>query len=304
MNLANDNRAIDFFSDMSEDIPAAIDGPISRKANRFEKRTPTDRAETLYSEPCSKCRGTGFIGAYAFRENGRCYQCDGKGVLTFKTPKAQRDANNEKARDRKERKAAEAFAAFEEANPLIATWWKGSTFPFAVSLREAVLKYGSLTDGQFNAAMKCVEKFRSAVEAKANRDAAAPTVDLTGVERAFAKAKASGLRKVTLRLLGNDIGLVFQPASEYARESNRGAIYVKTEAGLYVGKIQDGKFFKSRECNAELEAGVLDACAKPEEAAVAYGKRFGTCSCCGRQLTNALSIKLGIGPICRGKFFG
>ena len=39
-----------------------------------------------------------------------------------------------------------------------------------------------------------------------------------------------------------------------------------------------------------------------EAAAIEYGRATGTCSCCGRTLTNRLSIELGIGPICRGNF--
>lgn len=35
-----------------------------------------------------------------------------------------------------------------------------------------------------------------------------------------------------------------------------------------------------------------------------FGKRFGICCCCGRELTNPESVALGIGPICRGKAFG
>lgn len=37
------------------------------------------------------------------------------------------------------------------------------------------------------------------------------------------------------------------------------------------------------------------------EAACAYGLRTHTCGICGRELTNDDSIKIGIGPICRGK---
>ena len=33
------------------------------------------------------------------------------------------------------------------------------------------------------------------------------------------------------------------------------------------------------------------------------GQETGTCSCCGRTLTNELSISLGIGPICREGWF-
>jgi histidine ammonia-lyase len=39
------------------------------------------------------------------------------------------------------------------------------------------------------------------------------------------------------------------------------------------------------------------------EAAAAYGKATGTCSCCGRELTDPVSIANGIGPICADKWF-
>jgi hypothetical protein len=42
--------------------------------------------------------------------------------------------------------------------------------------------------------------------------------------------------------------------------------------------------------------------ADPEQAAVAYGKRFGQCSVCARELTNEDSINRGIGPICAERF--
>ena len=33
-----------------------------------------------------------------------------------------------------------------------------------------------------------------------------------------------------------------------------------------------------------------------------YGRRTGTCCCCGATLTNAVSIEAGIGPICAQGF--
>ena len=41
-----------------------------------------------------------------------------------------------------------------------------------------------------------------------------------------------------------------------------------------------------------------------ESEAQEFGKRTGTCVCCGRELTNEESILLGIGPVCREKMFG
>lgn len=40
-----------------------------------------------------------------------------------------------------------------------------------------------------------------------------------------------------------------------------------------------------------------------ESEAAAYGHETGNCMCCGRTLTNPASIALGIGPICRDKWF-
>jgi hypothetical protein len=42
--------------------------------------------------------------------------------------------------------------------------------------------------------------------------------------------------------------------------------------------------------------------ADPLAASIAYGRRTGQCSICGRLLENAESIERGIGPICAGNF--
>jgi hypothetical protein len=52
----------------------------------------------------------------------------------------------------------------------------------------------------------------------------------------------------------------------------------------------------------EQEAQLLAIAADPLAAAVAHGKATGVCSCCSRELTNKVSIELGIGPICRAKW--
>jgi Family of unknown function (DUF6011) len=40
------------------------------------------------------------------------------------------------------------------------------------------------------------------------------------------------------------------------------------------------------------------------ECAIRYGMEIGSCSNCGRRLTNRISRELGIGPICGGRMFG
>ena len=247
MNLATSNTGFEDFQDDDLGAPVNADDLAKKKSSRFEKRTPTDRAETLYSEPCSKCRGQGYIGAYAFREAGKCYQCDGKGVLTFKTPKAVRDANKIKTAERKEKKRAANLAEFERDNPTVAAWWTGSTFPFATDLREKVMQYGNLTAGQLAAALRCAEKFSAAKTAKeiqrAADVAAAPVVNISSVTASFARARNKGVQKPKMKLLGLGQKLTFSRAPDTGK--NAGAVYVKDDEGTYLGKIANDKFQKS-----------------------------------------------------------
>lgn len=130
-------------------------------------------------------------------------------------------------------------------------------------------------------------------------------VDVSKLSKAFDNAKAKGLRFVKMRLLGNGIALRFEPAGPRAKAENVGAIYALDDKySTYLGKIIGGRFMRSHACSDEQNAAVIAACGSPLDAAVAFGKKFGICSCCGRELSNELSVELGIGPICRGKFFG
>jgi hypothetical protein len=311
MNLAtrkqDDRSTAEFFNDMADDDFGPVDTAKAKQSKKYEKREPTDRAEKLYTEKCGKCNGTGIYRAPS-SYGTQCFQCNGKGVLTFKTPKAVRDANKIKAVERKEKKMAENLAAFESEYPQIAAWWTGNDFPFALSLKESVRKFGNLTAGQLAAALRCVEKLSAAKAAKEERAAAssasAKAVDITPIQAAFERAKAKGLKHPKMYLLGGDVKLCFSRAPDSGK--NAGAVYVKesTTDGTYLGKIQGGKFFSSRDCSPELGQAVERACSDPENAAIAFGKKFGVCSCCGRYLADPVSVANGIGPICASNFFG
>lgn len=127
-------------------------------------------------------------------------------------------------------------------------------------------------------------------------------VNLEPVQAAFDKAKAAGVARPTLRLAG----FVFNLAPSTG--SNPGAIYVKERApagempGKYLGKVRGGKFFASRECDAAAQAEVVAVSQDPKAAAVAYGRKFGKCSVCNRDLTDAASVEAGIGPVCAAKY--
>ena len=164
---------------------------------------------------------------------------------------------------------------------------------------EALYKYGHFTEKQEaavrNAAAKSAARKAQWAAERAEREANKADVQIGRIAEAFAAAKASRLTWPKLRL----DTFVFSLASESGR--NAGAIYVK-EDETYLGKIADGRFTRSRDCDAATEARIVAACADPAAAAEAYGKATGQCACCGRELTNEESIARSIGPICAEKW--
>jgi hypothetical protein len=271
-------------------------------------RKSNGRDEKLFAEPCTKCNGTGVYYGYS-RYGSVCFKCDGKKVLYFKRPKAERDASRIKAQERKERQLQENLTAVETQYPILKDWWTDSTFEFAVSMRTAAQKFGALTEKQLAAALRVAEKFaetkreREAEKAKeAERIAALPVLDVSHITTAFERAKEKGIKYPKMNLFSGLMKLKFSRAPDTGK--NAGAVYVKDANDVYLGKIADGKFRKSYDCDSEMETEVIKVCSDPEQAAIAYGMRFGACAICSRPLTNGESIDLGIGPICASKFFG
>ena len=265
---------------------------------------PAVAAPTVYKEPCKKCNGSGkWVGGYVNRTVRRCFSCDGRGFHEFKTSGTQRAAARESAVKRKSAEVIAAYAnaqAWAEANPAAFEWLQSneSRSEFAGSLHQALIKYGSLTEKQLAAVLKCAAADIDRKIAAEQRIASAPTLDIGRIEVAFNTAKEKGIKRPKLRL----DTFVFSPAPDSGK--NAGAVYVKAkdEEGTYLGKIMAGKFLRSRECGQDQEKAVLEAAADPAAAAVAYGRRFGACSLCGRTLTVGESIDRGIGPICAETF--
>ncbi len=120
-------------------------------------------------------------------------------------------------------------------------------------------------------------------------------IDVSKIATAFAAAFAHGIKRPKLRL----DAFQFSRAPDHGK--NAGSIYVK-QGEEYLGKVTAGRFLPIRECGDERAARIVAVASDPAAAAKAYGLRTGECSCCGRTLTNGLSIDLGIGPICRERF--
>ncbi|WFP47148.1 hypothetical protein FIM_gp11c [Pseudomonas phage FIM] len=256
---------------------------------------PNSRKEVkLYRDKCTKCAGTGlYRGPSSY---GRaCFACGGVGYKEYKTSPEQRAKSRAKAAEKRIEKICSAaqerdlkIKAFEAAHPDIVEWWTGNSFSFAQSLQESLYKYGSLTENQIAAAKRAIENLAKYREKVAAQEAAAPTLDISGIEKAFEKAKESGIKRPKIRLAG---------------EGEEPLIVIVKEASAH-SRITNGKFIKSRDCTDTEHDDVLKMFEKPMESAVAYGRKTGQCSCCGRELTNHASIEMGIGPICAGKFFG
>ena len=280
----------------SDFLAEAIDGPkdAARVAAVMAQAAPI-------IERCRKCGGSGHFRGYSGRIIGACYTCKGTGNQTFKNAAPVRAENRAKLADRKARKAADNVEAFKVANPAVWSWLDGNQFAFAVAMREALAKWGTLTPNQLAACERCLVKRDAGRVAAVARVTEAKAVDVSKLVAAFATAGAS-LKSPRLHLPG---GLTIKPAK--ATSANAGALYVQGLAAdksenVYLGKIADGKFIRSRDCDAENEARVIAACVDPLAAAVAYGRLTGSCACCGKELTNGESIARGIGPICATKF--
>lgn len=130
-----------------------------------------------------------------------------------------------------------------------------------------------------------------------------PMPMLTAWFEALSSAKRAGLGNPKLRCEGftfslarkfeDDSVIYVQAVEEDGSQSYLGKLLRKDNSLVTIG-VRDMDLVKS------LRMFLLNN--EPQAAAVAYGRKTGVCSCCGRGLTNAESIRLGIGPICREKF--
>ena len=248
----------------------------------------------LHVENCAKCHGTGVFTSWAGNPVGRCHACKGTGKRTFKTDRATRAKRRVQSEAAKTRAFATNVATFIEEFPAEHEYLVDhQTNEFCSSLLNSVLSYGHLTEKQLAAVRKAIQ--RDADDATRKAEPGAPVADTTALLAAFDAATGNGLKRPTIRLPGVTLSLA--PATG----KNPGAIYAKAD-GTYVGKIVDGSFHRSHACTDTAISTVQAALVDPLSQAKVYGQRTGSCSCCGRELTNKDSITAGIGPICASKF--
>lgn len=276
----------DSFIDWLNSLPAEIEGKTSvKEATRF---------------PCPQCAGTGkWSGGVNRHGNSDCLSCRGKGYFTTSPRKRQASAEH---RAQKKSDAAEALRRsikdFSEEHPaMFEDLMKGRT-EFTASLRDQLLARGRLSESQIGAWQRGYVKLQAIIAARsAATDAKGGEADLSRIREMFNAALESGHKKPVYRAEGLKITLAGQSSR------NAGCLYVVEIADdAYQGKV-DGVTFKAvRETKSDVLARLQAIAANPLEAAVRYGRQTGTCSCCGRELTNKASIEAGIGPICAQKW--
>lgn len=266
---------------------------------------PTTKTERV-QHPCPHCHGTGkYTGVRVHQEKSECFSCAGRGYFlqsaeTRAKARAKRAAKAEADRaDKRDAGIAQITAAVGEAGH---QWLAnaGSWSQFYGDLYSKALQYGALSEKQLAAVVSGYQKqlARDAerAAAKASREASAPVVELTRIRELFDAALESGLTKPAL-IIGA-LRLSLAPA----HGNNAGCLYVKDD-GNYAGKITPaGKFLALREARAEIASELQALAADPLAALSAHGHATGNCSCCGRPLTNPESVRLGIGPICGGRW--
>jgi len=243
---------------------------------------------------CEKCRGSGKWVTTNSHGNSNCHKCSGRGFLVTdpavlnraRQNRAKRKVTNERERMEALRAKASAFTReHEELVEFVAgnSSWSG----FYASLMESLRTYGSWTDNQIASAQKAMNKSK---EPKEERDVI--EVDLTKIHSLFETAKASGLQRPALVLGGVRVSMAPENGA------NAGHLYVK-RGDSYQGKLTPaGKFFKVRSADADIEPTLISIAADPKGAIRNIGMDTGVCCCCGRELTNKVSIEAGIGPVC------
>jgi hypothetical protein len=71
----------------------------------------------------------------------------------------------------------------------------------------------------------------------------------------------------------------------------------------YFGKIdRDGEFTPGNDCPEGVVEMLRALNAAPDGTLRDHGKASGSCSACGRELTEKKSVELGIGPVCRQRW--
>jgi hypothetical protein len=278
------------FDDLADNGEAGQD----RAAEIRKNAHVVNGGEALFS--CPACKGRGKFISYSGRVVGDCYKCKGKGQVgkrTIAAEKGKQTRANNVAAWREENRDVIAYINTKAANG----------FNLMQRYQDKIREYETLRPEDVARVREFMERDAArAVEDRAKREAAAPVVDLTAIDKLFQTATNNKIKKPIFRADGITISRA--PASG----KNAGALYVTATdenaygEKTYYGKLQNGKFYGTRAATKEIEDALMAIAADPLAESLKYSRRTGRCGCCGHVLVNPVSILAGIGPICAENF--
>jgi hypothetical protein len=279
--------------------------PFAAFDDSFESASSTNSASPISTKDCHianggdnlrvcpNCRGRGYrTYGYNNPKSFECRMCRGQGRATDARIRASQ-ASTKAAVTARDSLSAK-ISAFNRDNPEIVAFLAANAewSDFYRSMQEAINTYGSLTERQMASVRSGMAKM---VERKAARVISAPSVDVSRIEGLFDTAMASNLKKPVFRATLDQQTLSISRAPEHGK--NAGSLYVKV-GDLYAGKISGSRFHATRDCPPAVLPRLLAIAEDPAREAVSYGRITGNCGCCGRELTDPISVARGIGPIC------
>ena len=284
----------DFFEGLEDDVVGGEFKPATKGPSQYDR----------VMHKCDSCNGTGLWngGRLNSHGNAKCNTCHGTGV-TVHSPADRKKQRASRAKTKANKAQAAREANRAHGDGFLLRWldsiheWNN----FANSLIEQHAAGKAWSDKQVescrNMYKRMEEKKAAKAEAAAVREAAAPSIDLQPIRDMFDLVVSKGFKRPKYRAEGFIISLA------PAHGVNAGALYVKSEADCYMGKLVGTKFHGSRDAEGTDVQGALEViAADPLGAAVRYGNATGTCACCGRALTNHASIERGIGPVCADRW--
>ena len=289
------NAATTPFDDLANDLDFSAPATVARDmAEIAQPRYATAKpAPTEYSQPCSKCGGSGTYWGMS-RYGSRCFACNGAGHKIYKTSPETRAKAREQRVERQQRAQQANLSAFEAAQPAAYAWMvaKAPTFGFAASMLKSLQQYGSLTENQLAAVQRCIDTDAQRQAERVQREqqrAAAPVIALNALHSVLQKHA---------KFYAGDLTL--------SRRRDDQLVWIKhANAEKVIGKIDSGVLTlwnRPGVDNNEVREMLNEFEGAPLQTAMKYGKLSGRCCSCGRELTADGSIEAGIGPICAQKF--
>jgi hypothetical protein len=118
-------------------------------------------------------------------------------------------------------------------------------------------------------------------------------------QKIIARATTLDISRIPAGTFALGSGEIIEVSKPSKRSSWHGWIFVKSGTGEKLGNQKPGATYRGK-----VTEGLQEILEDPMAAAVRYGKLTGTCSICGRQLTDEDSVDRGIGPVCLKKVEG